>query len=403
MPTVARDWLIDGAIGATTSEHVLAGTCERLIAGGVPITRADAYVRTLHPQFIGRAFTWHEDGVHVAETQHDDVEHAETQHDNVEHAETEHAHAGETMITRTRQRKQRLRNRFTPADYRCTFTRELEAAGVTDVISLPLEFTSGEVHVCTFSTTRAGGFTDADVAAIEGVQAPLSRVAEILALRRIATNVLTAYVGRDAGARVLAGKIRRGDTELIETAIYFSDMRGFSTVSSDMTPHDVIAILNQLFDCQLPAIERHGGEVLKFMGDGLLAIFPPGAGGLREACDRAFAATRDALAALDQHNQAGNRTLRFGIALHVGEVAYGNIGGEWRLDFTCIGRAVNLAARLEQVTAKTGHDVLASADFVAHQPDRFERVADFMVKGFAEPVAAFARIGHRARRPSTQA
>src|SRR5260370_939376 len=129
------------------------------------------------------------------------------------------------------------------------------------------------------------------------VLAALSRMGEILALGRVAANVLTAYVGRDAGARVLAGKIRRGDTELIEAAIWFSDMRGFSTISNQRSPRDVIALLNELFDCQLPAIERYGGEVLQFMGDGLLAIFTPTATGLRECCEPAPRAARAAAAA----------------------------------------------------------------------------------------------------------
>jgi adenylate cyclase len=238
-----------------------------------------------------------------------------------------------------------------------------------------------------------GGFSESDLAALAGVIAPLSRMGEILALRRTAANVLTAYVGRDAGARVLAGKIRRGDTELIEAAIWFSDMRGFSAQSSTKQPPEVIAMLNDLFDLQLPAIEHHGGEVLKFMGDGVLAIFTPRSGeSMRECCDRALRASREAVAAAAAAaTTSASDAIRFGIALHVGQVAYGNIGGFTRLDFTCIGRAVNLAARLESLTGKTGHDVLASDDFVG-QLDRtaFEPIGDFEVKGFAEPVRAFA-------------
>ena len=366
----ARDWLIDGAPGASTSDEVLAGVCERLRAAGVPVDRADAYVRTLHPQFAGRAFVWEPGrGTRAIETDY-----------------ASDAGRDRTMIDHVRDVRAPARHRFGPGDPRCTFTDELAALGMTDVVGVPLVFLSGEVHVCTFATTRASGFMEADVAALEGVMAPLSRVAEILALRRVAANVLTAYVGRDAGARVLAGKIRRGDTELIEAAIWFSDMRGFSTASHDKRPEDVIAMLNELFDCQLPAIERHGGEVLKFIGDGVLAIFTPGEGGLAACCRRALAASHEAVQAMHARG-----TIRFGIALHVGEVAYGNIGGESRLDFTCIGRAVNLAARLESLTGKTGRDVLASEELVrALGGTGFERVGDFEVKGFANPIAAYA-------------
>ncbi len=357
MGTSARDWLIDGAPGASTSPAVFAGTCERLVAAGVPIVRAEAYVRTLHPQFSGRGFVWDEaGGARVVETHHA--------------ADLDAASEAVRRVFETRE-----------------VVRQPGEGGET--VALPLAFTSGEVHACSFQA-RGGTFTGEQLAAIEGVMAPLSRMAEILALRRTATNVLTAYVGRDAGARVLAGKIRRGDTELIEAAIWFSDMRGFSTMSSHRSPRDVIAMLNELFDCQLPAIERYGGEVLKFMGDGLLAIFTPTASGLRECCERALAASKAALEALAARNAAATEPLRFGIALHVGEVAYGNIGGEWRLDFTCIGRAVNLAARLESLTAQTGHDVLASEDFAARLGDaQLARVGEFAVKGFAEQVVAF--------------
>jgi adenylate cyclase len=355
VPTSARSWLIDGAPGAATSPEVLAGTCQRLVAGGVPVVRAEAYVRTLHPQFAGRAFVWQRDGrSRVSESQHE--------------ADLDAA-------------SEPIRRVFE--------TREVVRSGRT--IALPLRFTSGEVHASSFETDREP--TEADIATIEGVMAPLSRMAEILALRRTATNVITAYVGRDAGARVLAGKIRRGDTERIEAAIWFSDMRGFTAMSNMLEPHDVIAKLNELYDCQLPAIERHGGEVLKFMGDGLLAIFVPGDRGLGACCERALAASRDALAAVAARNARIPDTrypMRFGIALHVGEVAYGNIGGAWRLDFTCIGPAVNLASRLEGLTGQTGHDLLASRQFVGHCRERFVSIGEFALKGFDDKVAAFA-------------
>jgi adenylate cyclase len=161
-------------------------------------------------------------------------------------------------------------------------------------------------------------------------------------------------------------------------------------MSNHRSPRDVLALLNELFDCQLPAIEEHGGEVLKFIGDGLLAIFAPRGGDLRECCERALAASRDAVAAMNERN--ARRTgdpVRFGIALHVGEVAYGNIGGENRLDFTCIGRAVNLAARIESLTGSTGHDVLASDAFTSRCSEALVSVGSFEVKGFAEPVPVY--------------
>ncbi|MCX5747554.1 MAG: adenylate/guanylate cyclase domain-containing protein [Proteobacteria bacterium] len=371
--TTARDWLIAGAPGAATSPEVVDRMCERLVAEGVGLARVEAYVRTLHPLVAGRAFEWTpRTGCRAIEELHEA---------NLRGEESPFTRAFETRVP------QRLR--IDGGEPSTPYRETLVARGITDLLVWPMLFTSGEVHAIGFGTAHPDGFSPAELASLEAVVAPLTRMAEILALRRSATNVLTAYVGRDAGARVLAGKIRRGDTELIEAAIWFSDMRGFSAMSNEKSPREVIDRLNQLFDCQVPAIDAHGGEVLKFIGDGLLAIFTPTAGGMRGCCARALAASRAALAAVAQLNAGASEPLRFGIALHVGEVAYGNIGGAGRLDFTCIGRAVNLAARLESLTGTTGHDVLASEAF-ARSCDGFALVGDYQVKGFATPVPAYA-------------
>ena len=140
-------------------------------------------------------------------------------------------------------------------------------------------FTDGEVHFSSWATQQPGGFTDAEIEAIEAVIAPLARVAEIRAWYRVAGNLLATYVGKNAGERVLAGHIRRGDTEAIHAAIWLSDMRGFTTLADSLPPQNLVDLLNVYFDCQVPAIHEHGGEVLKYMGDGLLAIFPIGADG----------------------------------------------------------------------------------------------------------------------------
>ena len=195
----------------------------------------------------------------------------------------------------------------------------------------------------------------------KSIIAPLTRVAEIRALRRTATNLLNTYVGRQAGERILAGKIRRGFVEEIRAAIWLSDMRGFTALSERLPPQELVDLLNRYFDCQVPAILEHGGEVLKFIGDGLLAIFPLADDGddAGEVCRRALACAREARRLHRGARRAGGsdtRPIRFGLALHVGQVMYGNIGGGNRLDFTCIGPAVNLAARLEKVAAAARPD-----------------------------------------------
>jgi adenylate cyclase len=271
---------------------------------------------------------------------------------------------------------------------------EFRAEGVTDYFAAPLAFSNGEVNVATFSTRQEGGFTDAQFAAIEAVIAPLTRTAEVRALRRVAVNLLDAYVGRESGERILAGRIRRGDTEVIRAAIWLSDMRGFTARADSMDPHALIALLNRFCDCQVPAILENGGEVLKFMGDGLLAIFRmDGDADEVEICARALKAARQAreqIGALStEGGSSGFDPIRFGLALHVGEALYGNIGGGGRLDFTCIGPAVNLAARLEKLASRLGRMILGSGAFARHLPEEFTPLGEFALQGFREAEAAF--------------
>jgi adenylate cyclase len=249
--------------------------------------------------------------------------------------------------------------------------------------------------VATWSTQQVGGFTNAQIAGIETIVTPLARVAEIRALQRTATNLLDTYVGHHAGERILAGRIRRGHTETIHSVIWLSDMRGFTAMSDRLPPQMLVDLLNRYFDCQVPAILKHGGEVLKFIGDGLLAIFPlaEGTADAREVCDRALAAAREAQVNIDTIATPTNighaHGIRFGLALHLGEVLYGNIGSGNRLDFTCIGPAVNLAARLEKLAASLGRTIILSAEFAQYSRVDLEPLGEFAVAGFAAAQRTF--------------
>jgi adenylate cyclase len=259
---------------------------------------------------------------------------------------------------------------------------------VTDYLAAPLVFTDGAIHAVTCTTRQPGGFTDAQIAGIEAVITPLARVAEIRAFRRMAGTLLDTYVGHDAGERILAGHIRRGDIEEIHAAIWLSDMRGFTALADGLPPRVLIDLLNRYFDCQVPVILEHGAEVLKFMGDGLLAIFAI-AGDETEVCRRALTAARQAqtnIAALASSAMPG---LRFGLALHIGDVLYGNIGSGNRLDFTCIGPAVNFAARIEKLTGQLGRAILASEEFARHCPGEFAPLGDFTLPGFSAAQSVF--------------
>src|ERR1700724_3428460 len=293
------DWLIDGGRSAPQPVQVLEQLSERLVACGIPLWRVAGFVRTLHPQGIGRRFILRpgaEGGILEAPCEL-----------------LESADFLENPIAQVYATGRALRRKLADPDCALDFPvlSELRAEGITDYLALPLVFTDGAIHAVTCTTRQPGGFTDAQIAGIEADITPLARVAEIRALRRTASTLLDTYVGHDAGERILAGHIRRGDIEEIHAAIWLSDMRGFTALADSLPPAVLIHLLYRYFDCQVPVILDHGAEVLKFMGDGLLAIFAI-AGDEAEVCRRALAAARRAqedVAALSGSAMPG---LRFG-------------------------------------------------------------------------------------------
>jgi adenylate cyclase len=370
------DWLIDGALSAPESEDVLGELCGRLVAGGVPLWRVAVFVRTLHPHIMGRRFVWREGGgVEVMSAPYEMLGRSEYQASPVVRIYA----TGETI-------RRRLIDPACPNDY--PILDELRADGVTDYLAVPLVFSNGEFHVVTWTTQAGEGFSPAHVAALEGIMPALARVAEIRALRRTTQNLLATYVGPYAGQRILAGHSRLGDTETIHAVIWLSDMRGFTALADRVTPTTLIDLLNRYFDCQVPVIAQHGGEVLKYMGDGLLAIFPVSGeeNEMRETCRRALDAAREARAKINAVGASGTTgnldRLRFGLALHIGEVSYGNIGAGNRLDFTCIGPAVNLAARLEKLAGELDRMLLTSAEFARHCNGALESAGTYALRGF---------------------
>jgi adenylate cyclase len=363
------------------AHQVLAELCDRLVGCGIPLWRVAVFVRTLHPHIMGRRFIWRPGA---------DVEVRDAPFDLLETAEFRGSPVAKVYATGMPIRR-RLADADCPIDF--PMLRELRDEGVSDYLASPLLFTDGEIQLATWTTRQAGGFTDAQIEGINSIIAPLARVAEVRALRRTATNLLDTYVGNQAGARILAGAIRRGHAESIYAAIWLSDMRGFTLSADRVPPLTLLELLNEYFDCQVPAILKHGGEVLKFMGDGLLAIFPIGSDAdPGEVCKRALAAAYEArgnVAALNQPVRTEIGLVRFGLALHIGKVLYGNIGGGNRLDFTCIGPAVNLAARLEKLAAKLGRVIVATDEFARYCAADFQALGKFPLAGFANEQNVF--------------
>ena len=377
------DWLVDGARTARQPQDVLAELCERLLACGLPLHRVAVFVTTLHPDVMGRRFLWRRgEGVVVTEAEYGMVE-----------TDTYRRSPVPVVFERAETIRRRLADPTCPNDYE--ILDEMRAEGVTDYLIQPLPFTNGEVHAVSWTTTQPGSFADGHIAALEAIRRPFARLAEVYALRRIATTLLSTYVSRGAGERILQGRIRRGDIERIHAVILHSDLRDFTAQSDQLPGEAVIGLLNSYFDCLVPALDAHGGEVLKFVGDGLLGIFPV-AHDRASACRSALTAAAEVRAALAQANAgraaSGEPQLRYGLALHLGEVLYGNIGSAGRLDFTAIGPAVNLTARLETLARDLGRDLVASVAFARHCPEALLSLGTFQLRGFQAPQEVFAPV-----------
>src|SRR5215470_5342821 len=319
-------WLIDGASTTILPEKIVQQLCERMIAGGVPLAGAAVFIQTLHPELFGRCFVWRQ-GFQpmVLEFPYESRESIALQR-SVE--------AG----IRPSDRMVSLDPEQEDSSLNLEIFRSLRAPDVKAFVATPIVFSDGEMHLAVWTTRQPGGFTAEQMRGIENIVGPLSRFSEIYALRRRATVLLDTYVGHAAGERILAGRIRRGHTDALHAAIWLSDMRGFTELADRLPPRILIDLLNRYFDCQVPAVTRRGGEVLKFMGDGMLAVFPISEddGDAKTVCNQALAAAYDArtaVAAIERGLDGERGTVRFGVALHLGSVLYGNIGGERRLDF----------------------------------------------------------------------
>jgi len=379
------DWLVDGAPGAQTAPDVIEHMAAGLQRAGMPVDRFEAFVRTLHPHVVGRSFVWTPgQPVQVLENSWAYLRSPEFLENPVA-----------VVFAESREVRHRLDGGETNGE--SAFLAALRRDGFTDYFAAPLRFLSGETHGVAMLTKTPSGFTQQHIDGLRAIIKPLSRVAEILALRRTATNLLNTYVGHGAGERILAGQIQRGDVEAIRAVLWFSDLRGFTPLSSGLPAGDILQTLNDLFDCQIPAIDAHGGETLKFIGDGLLAIFRlDDDRSDAQTCQAALDAAQDGFLAVDRLNtrraQQGLPPIRFGLALHVGEVVYGNVGGPSRLDFTCIGHAVNLAARLESLSAQLDRQIVVSETFAQLTDHPMERLGAFDLKGILGLVAAYGPV-----------
>jgi len=379
---VAR-WLVSEGRQAPQIEDLLGGMCQRLLSAGVPIERVGLHIRTLHPQVAAVRVLWRVDDPQPTKTAYG--------HD-IPMGDMFLKSPFFVVYGTGQPVRRKICDPDSPRDF--SILDELQAEGMTDYYVTPLTFSQGRTHAVTWASRKPGGFADEDVAAIDSLLPALSMIVEAREARRVSKTLLDTYLGPQAGARVLNGSIRRGDAETIAAALWFCDMRGFTELSERLPRDAVIATLNDYFECMAGPIHANGGEILKFIGDALLAIFP-----MKDDLDRdrvchiALAAAQQALKDLDAVNARrasdGSDPIRIGLALHTGAVMYGNIGAPERLDFTVIGPAVNLVTRIEGLCPVLGQPLLASARFASPCGSKLVSLGRYPLRGIAEEQEVF--------------
>jgi adenylate cyclase len=382
-------WVAEAGLIGCSETALVTGFCQRAIAFGVPLARAILLIDTLHPIYEGRAFRWGRDKAEATLSEYGPT----TEGDAADRWRSSPffrlRDSGETLL-------RRLLNAKSLAEF--PYFSEFPAE-ITEYVAIVNPFAAdgaiGEMD-CFYSswmTDREGGFADSDVDALRRLTPFLGLAIKSASLGRIAATLVETYLGRDAGRRVLRGRIARGVADRIEAVLWFSDLRNYTRISDTSSPEHIIPMLNDYADAVVSAIHENSGDVLKLIGDGVLAIFP--AEERQRACAAALSAARAAQQAVDALNarrrgQALPVTEMY-LGLHIGEVFYGNIGSKERLDFTVIGPAVNEVSRIAAMCRSADQPVLLSTAFAAAASEHHPLVScgRFALRGVGRPQELF--------------
>jgi adenylate cyclase len=378
-------WILSEGPQIDSDVELFDELCWRLVGDGVPLWRATLYIGTLHPLIRGVGARWFRQ-LKVIEEFH------------VLHGWDATDEYLLSPIRATIERGTPFRRRLDEETPEYPLLSKLRKAGATDYFALALNRTFRLFPVAAWSTDQPGGFSDADIAALESINPALAAIAETRAVRRISANLLDTYFGPQVGRRILAGQIRRAEGERLRAVIMMTDLRDFTGLSDRLPGDEVIELLDDYFDALATPIEERKGEVLKFIGDGMLAIFPAADDDdFSTSSVRALEAATEGLKRLDAVNQArraaGRGELRTGIGLHLGEVIFGNVGAAGRLDFTVIGPAVNLASRIEDLTKRLFRPMLFSRAFARVCPRPLVSLGFQPVRGLNDPEEVFGLPG----------
>ena len=384
----AKDWLTREGASAANDAVLFEGLCEAIRAADIPLARATSHIRTLHSERIGITHIWR-----LAEN---------LQEIHFPHGAAQSALYYDSPVKVIHDTQEWLDVRLDEVpDERFSIIPDLRAEGITHYLMGPLIYSDGGVNALSYATDRPGGFEPEQAAFIKALIPAATPFFELRTVYRSVNEILRIYVGREPGNRILAGQIERGNVNKIHSAMLFCDLRNFTALSTTMSEEDLVALLNDCYDCIIPAVTEKGGEILKFLGDGVLAIFAdnPSLAAVdlecarRQSCEAAFEATtriQAAMAALNRDKEIRWHDLSVGIALHYGQAAYGNIGAGERLDFTVIGKDVNLTSRISRLSGVLSRPILASAAFATAIGQPMLEVGSFELKGIEDWQPVFA-------------
>jgi adenylate cyclase len=393
-------WAVREGLRGADAYHLFDGYCQRLVVDGFPLWRAHTAMETLHPQWNGYGFTWRRDlnAIEPAQYAHGTFE-DEIWVTSPLNRLIQLAEDGEPNPTMRRRLERGPEERDFPV------LKEFFSQGGTDYVAYLFTYgdaagrdrTQGTGIVYSFTTDRKGGYSDDDVRLVQATLPGLTLAMKAHAGHIIASGLLATYLGEDAGRRVHAGSIMRGSVDKLRAVIWYADIRGFTTISDSAPGPVVVEFLNEVFEILTASLRVHGGQVLKFIGDGMLAVFSFEEHDRAETCRHALDAAIEAMRNIDRLNQAraeaGLPAASVDLALHLGEVLYGNVGATDRLDFTVIGPAVNEAARIEALCEPLRRAVLVSAEFVAGimgVDSRLESLGRHALRGVREAKEIFA-------------
>jgi adenylate cyclase len=384
-----EEWLIGQALNSAHVPDMFGDMCMKLRECDVPVDRALLAWSTLHPLIEAEIVFW-ETG---EKAQHEQFEHKE--------ADTEGwLNSPMRWVLLNRERFLRKRLDAANSDFDFPLYKELADIGYTDYLVLATNFDMPAISenrgntgiLVSWATKSPGGFQDDALQAIHYIQKRLALAARANLEAQVTRTIAQTYLGNWAGHRVLNGQIRHGDGETIKAVIFYSDMRNSTSIAERLGPDRYLKWLNTYFDATAGAVLKEGGEILDFIGDAVLGVFPISDMGLDKAVQRALSATdeaRNRLAAINQ-NPDSEAPLKVGIALSVGEVMFGNIGVRDRLTFSVIGQTVHAAARIEALTKAVGEDTLMTDEVAARVPDRQKPVGAFELSGFSSKRPLFA-------------